>query len=260
MLRLFSNPRFLGVYSGLLTAVFLLAVTLDISNGSFALRRVLGAQHHDFPHPDFDQITVHRINIVEPDGTPRLIISDKAEFPGGFFKGKEFTRADRSEAGMLFENDEGTENGGMLFGGYKSSDGKFHSSGHLSFDEYEQDQTLSMDMNQDGDILETGYQINDNVGDTLFTPDVLSAFNAVHAMPEGPEKQKARAALMAKYPLRLAHRASLERDADGSAALRLCDPEGHARILLRVAADGTPTMQFIDAAGKVRHQWPEGRP
>jgi hypothetical protein len=29
------------------------------------------------------------------------------------------------------------------------------------------------------------------------------------------------------------------------------------RILLRVAADGTPTKQFLDAAGKVTHQWLE---
>jgi hypothetical protein len=33
---------------------------------------------------DFDELTVHRINIIEPDGTPRLIISDKAEFAGEF--------------------------------------------------------------------------------------------------------------------------------------------------------------------------------
>jgi hypothetical protein len=37
----------------------------------------------------------------------------------------------------------------------------------------------------------------------------------------------------------------------------LRDPDGHTRILLRVAADGTPTMQFLDAARKVTNQWPE---
>jgi hypothetical protein len=254
--RLFSHPRFLAVYSAVLTLLF--AVTTAINFGHMWLKptHVSGAEQ-DAHHVDFDKITVHRINIVEPDGTPRLIISDKAEFPGEFYKGKEITREDRRAAGMLFNNDEGTENGGMLFGGYRSADGKLHSSGHLSFDEYEQDQTLSMDTNQDGDTHETAYQINDNVGDTLLTPDVLAAFSRVHAMPEGAEKEKARAALRAKYPLGLPARASLERDADKSAVLRLRDPGGHTRILLRVAADGTPTMQFFDAAGKVTHQWPE---
>jgi hypothetical protein len=76
-------------------------------------------------------------------------------------------------------------------------------------------------------------------------------------MLDGPEKQKAWKDLDAKYPSKLPARASLERDADKSAALRLRDPECHTRILLHVASDGTPTMQFLDASGKVTHQWPE---
>ncbi len=260
MLRFFSSARFLVVYSGMLTVIFVLTVSLDIAHGGISLLRVSGAEQHDGHHPDFDQLTVHRINIVEPDGTPRLVISDKAEFPGGFFKGREFTRSDRQEAGMLFMNNEGTENGGMLFGGYQSSDGKRHSFGHLSFDEYEQDQTLSMDTDQDGETRETAYQINDNDGATLLTPDVGAAYSAARAMPQGPEKQKALAAVAAKYPVKLRGRAALGRDADKSAVLRLRDPDGHTRILLRVAPDGTPTMQFLDAAGTVTHQWPETPP
>jgi hypothetical protein len=247
----FSHPRFLAAYSGTLTLVFVAATALNFIHGG---SRASAAEQR---HLDFDQLTVHRINIVEPDGTTRLVISDKAEFPGGFFRGREFTRTDRSSAGMLFMNDEGTENGGMLFGGNRSPDGTLHSYGHLSFDGYEQDQSLSLDTNQDGDERATSCQINDNVGPTLFTPDVLDAFSRVAAMPSGPEKQKARAALMAKYPFRLPPRASLERDPDKSAVLRLRDPDGHTRILLRVAADGTPSMQFLDAAGNITHQWPE---
>jgi hypothetical protein len=64
----------------------------------------------------FDQIAVHRINFVEPDGTPRLIISDRAEFPGAFMRGKEYPRPDRRDAaGMLFMNDEASEMGGLIW-------------------------------------------------------------------------------------------------------------------------------------------------
>ena len=66
-------------------------------------------------------------------------------------------------------------------------------------------------------------------------------------MPDGPEKQKAMSAVMAKYPMKLHARASIERDPDKSAVLRLRDPEGRTRILLRAASDGTPSMQFLDA-------------
>jgi hypothetical protein len=35
------------------------------------------------------------------------------------------------------------------------------------------------------------------------------------------------------------------------------EPDGHIRIRLKVAADGTPSMEFLDAMGKITHQWPE---
>jgi hypothetical protein len=256
MLKLFSHPRFLAIYSATLTLVFAATTAADLWHTP---RHVSGAEQHKV---DFDQLTVHRINIVEPDGTTRLVISDKAEFPGGFFKGKEFSRADRSGAGMLFMNDEGTENGGMMWGGEQSPDGKLHSSGHLSFDGYEQDQSLSIDTDQDGDDRSTSYQINDNIGDMLFTPDVLDAFTRLRAMPDGPAKQAAIADFKAKHPSHysLRQRAALGREPDKSAVLRLRDQQGHTRILLRVAADGTPSMQFLDADGKVTQQWPESQP
>jgi hypothetical protein len=257
MLKFLSHPRFLAIYSGTLTFVFALTVALCVSRGSLAVHRVSAAEQASTQKASFDTITVHRINIVEPDGTPRLIISDKAEYPGSFFKGKELPRPDRSDsAGMLFMNDEGTENGGLLFSGYQSADGKYHSAGHLSFDEYEQDQTLALDTEQDGDQRATQYQINDN-GPTLLTPEVMTAFEKIRAMPAGPAKDKARAEFAAKFPLRLHPRAAIERDPDNSSVLRLRDPEGKTRILLRVAADGTPTMQFLDAVGKITHQWPD---
>ena len=252
--KLLSNPRFLAIYSAVVTLTFLLTVGFGIARGGFDLRPVSAAQTPASQSTVFDQITVHRINVVEPDGTPRLIIASKAEFPGSFFKSREISRPDRSDsAGLLFMNDEGTENGGLIFGGHQSSDGTPHSFGHLSFDEYEQDQTLSFDTSQNGKSHFTSYQIND-VGNSPLTPDVTEAFQKLRAMPDGAEKQKARAAMMAKYPF--AQRAALERDDDKSVALRLRDTEGKTRILLRVAADGTPSMQFLDAAGKVTSQWP----
>jgi hypothetical protein len=252
--KLLSNPRFLAVYSGILTLTFLITVAFGLSHGAFVLGKVSAAETRS---ADFDQITVHRINVVEPDGTPRLIISGKGEFPSQLFKGKEISRADRTDsAGMLFMNDEGTENGGLIFGGHQSSDGKPHSFGHLSFDEYEQDQTLAMDTSQQGNDHFTAYQIND-AESGLETPEVFEAFRKIRAMPEGPERQKARAAVIAKYHVRLTARAGLERLGDKSVALRLRDPAGRTRLLLRVAGDGTPSMEFLDTAGKVTRQWPE---
>jgi hypothetical protein len=48
----------------------------------------------------------------------------------------------------------------------------------------------------------------------------------------------------------------LGRNDDKSAVLRLKDPDGHDRIIIQVAADGSPVIQFLDAAGKVTSQLP----
>ena len=93
----------------------------------------------------FGTIDVQRINVVEPDGTLRMVISNKDRFPGAIVQGKEYP-FDRHTAGLLFFNDEGTENGGLIFGGQKSKDGTTLSYRHLSFDRYDQDQELNLEM------------------------------------------------------------------------------------------------------------------
>ncbi len=49
----------------------------------------------------------------------------------------------------------------------------------------------------------------------------------------------------------------LGRKADRSAALILKDPEGCDRIVLKVGTDGAPSLQFLDASGKVLNEMPE---
>jgi hypothetical protein len=262
MKSLLSKPEFLVIYSGVLTIVFVLTVVFAAARGAFSVRTVSAAGQGSLHSAEFDQITVHRINIVEPDGTQRLILSDKAEFPGSLYHGREIARPDRTDsAGMLFINDEGTENGGLLIGGYKGKDGTAHSWGHLSFDEYDQDQTLALDTSQDGDDRDAHYQISDN-GDGMLTPEAMEAFENARRLPAStPEeriaKQQARATVIAKYGLRGYPRAELGRERDKSVGLRLKDASGHDRILIRVAPDGTPSMEFLDAGGHVTQHWPE---
>ena len=101
-MKFLSNPRFLSVYSGVLTITFA-AVVL----GGAAVVR----------DQTFGVITARRINIVEPDGTVRLTISNRADFPGAWNRKKEYPRPDRGDAaGMLFMSEEGSEQGGFIWG------------------------------------------------------------------------------------------------------------------------------------------------
>src|SRR5438105_313228 len=66
----------------------------------------------------FDEIDVQRINVRERDGTLRMTISNAGAAPGIIVRGKERPHpGGRQSAGILFFNEEGTENGGLIFGG-----------------------------------------------------------------------------------------------------------------------------------------------
>jgi len=180
-----------------------------------------------------------------------MVISDKAEFPGAYYHGQEYSRTDRDVTGMLFNNDEGTENGGLIFGGKRDKDGKTESFGHLSFDEYERDQTLVAESDSEGGSRNSYYAVNDDDTPWAITPQVAAEWQKIKAMPQGPERRAAVDAYRAKYPGGIVNRGYFGRDRDKSVSLTLRDQQGHERLIARVASDGTPTIEFLDAKGKV---------
>lgn len=143
---------------------------------------------------------------------------------------------------MLFFNEEGTENGGLIFGGAKDADGHVESYGHLSFDQYEQDQVLALDAGEEKRQKTSGVTIWDRpgyaIGDLLATP---------------PEK---RADFAAHHP-KAKPRVYLGRSEDHSVALKLKDSQGRDRIVIRVDAEGAPLIQLLDKQGKIVRQLPE---
>jgi hypothetical protein len=234
-----SSQRFLAIYSGVLTVVF--AVT------------VLTAFKTTSRNGTFDELTVQRLNVVEPDGTTRMVLASKARFPGLYYHGKDYGRSDRSTAGMIFNNDEGTENGGLIFGGYKDAKGVSHGYGHLSFDRYEQDQVLNLEQEEDGDQRSSGISIND-VGDYSVTPALMTEVDRIKAMQPGQARADAWK-MFQKEHTGDANRAYLGRAGDKSVGLTLRDATGRIRLRLQVKADGAPVIEFLDEAGKVVNQF-----
>jgi hypothetical protein len=236
-MKLFSNPRFLVIYSAVVTVAF--AVTLLCG---------FAAAHNQ----SFDVLTVHRIDFVEPDGTPRLIISNRAQFPGTHLHGKEIARPDRSDsAGMIFLNNEGTESGGLIFGGLKDKDGKIQNNGHLSFDQYEQDQVFAIDAGQDDQDKFSALRISDRGEYSI--QEALDANARISKLPK--EQQDAERKKFYSTHTGDANRIYLGRSPDKSASLKLKDPEGHERLVMRVNPDGQPVIQFLDASGKVTNEF-----
>src|ERR1700761_3247181 len=237
MSRFFSSQRFLAIYSGCLTIVF--AVTV-----------LAGFVRTSSGNANFDQITVRRVNVVEPDGTVRLVISDKNEFPGLYLHGKEIKRADRQDsAGMLFVNDEGTEDGGLIYGASKDTYKGPSSFSHLSFDQYDQDQTLVLVASLEDGKKASGVTVND-VGAYAITPEFIADAERVKAMPSGTARAAEWAKFKRKYPGD-AERGFFGRQIDDSVGVSLRDVQGRVRASLTVKSDGEPVLQFLNAEGKV---------
>jgi hypothetical protein len=227
---------FLVVYSGALT----LALGVIVLSGFRSEKKA-----------SFDELTVQRINVVEPDGTLRLVVSDKARFPGSYKKGKETPRPDRSsDGGFLFLDDEGSEIGGQVWSGLQH-DGKTSYSGHLSFDRYDGDQQIVLDTGEENGKTASFLQINDSY---TGMEKAHEAGRRLDALPPDLRKE-ALAQFRRDFPL--TNRILLARDKDTSAMLLLADAQGRSRIALKVAPDGSPSIELLDEDGKVLSRLPQ---
>ena len=237
MKEFLESRNFLSVYSGTLTFVFAVTVL-----GGFAPPKKIS----------FQEISAERINIVEPDGTLRMVISNKTRFPGIFLKGQEHPHPNRKTAGMLFFNDEGTENGGLTFGGMKDKNGVASSYGHLSFDEYEQDQVFTIDAGQQGDRHRSGLSLVDDASYPI--GELIAVTDRIRNMPQ--DQQKAEIAKFVESHGRPHQRLYLGKSDDRSVALRLKDVEGRDRIVIQVTVDGSPVIRFLDEKGTLISELP----
>lgn len=228
-----SNPRFLAVYSGLLTLAFVAAVVF----GAMTLR-----------NRTFGTISARRINIVEPDGTVRLTISNRSDFPGAWNRGKEYPRPDRREAaGMLFMSEEGTEQGGLIWGAGQLPDGSIQNHVHLSFDQYEENQVFAIDAGQEGKDKFSRITMVDQ--GTYAIEEKRKANEAIEKLPSN-EQDAAWEKFFATHRSDV-KRIELGRSPDGSVGLEMRDSNGKVRMLLSVRPNGEPILQFLSENGRV---------
>ncbi len=231
------NPKlrlsrgFLAAYSGCLTLVL----------GGLLLTGVA-----DTARARFKTIDVERINVREPDGTVRMVISGRQSFPGLLIRGREYAHQ-RSQAGMLFYNDEGTEQGGLIFHGRRDAQGKVDSAVSLTADRYEQDQQLQLlGVDEDGKHF-AGLTVNDRPERTIL--ETIEEGPRLAAMPPGEIKT-----LMEErkrthhYGARRLYVGKTEQQ---TSTVQLADASGNVRLALSVTPDGQASLQFLDASGNV---------
>ncbi len=192
------------------------------------------------------EITAERINIVDADGTLRLVISNKERMHPGVIGGKTIQRQ-RPYAGLIFFNDQGDEAGGLTLRG-REKDGQRLASAGIMFDQLGQDQTIGFDYAEENGLRSAGFKVWDRPDAPL--SNLVDQLNAANAIQDKEKREAAIAQARAAAP-KPAQRVLVGKTRDRAATVMLSDGEGRNRLALKVEADGAASIEFLDADGKV---------
>jgi hypothetical protein len=208
----------------------------------------------------FKEISVERINILEKNGQLRMVISNKARSPESLAYGKPFIPPipGGNRPGLVFYNDEGTENGGLVFMGGKDKNGKYQATGHLSFDQYNQNQVLYLTYADNNGDQKTGLHIDDWQTSPAFW-DFRAEYKKAQQLPEGPSKETLLKEIMEPKPgvKAFAQRVFVGKDDSKTAMVTLADRMGRARLQLLVDSTGIAKLNFLDEKGNVTYSLPK---
>jgi hypothetical protein len=245
MSRIERELRFLRLYAFALTAlVAVLLLTAFMQAGQ-------GAAPAQGQKAKFTEIDVERINVLEPNGNYRMVISNRARSIGPIFRGKPFGYPGGTRPGIIFFNDENTENGGLTFNGQRNPDGTFRSVLHMSFDQYEQDQVVYLQYQDNNGRRRMGLTVADRADVSIH--DVVLQRDSIMKMSDTVARKAALERLFAPrngQPM-FAQRGFFGRDFEKNAVLNLADKDGKTRLRLVVDSLGQARIEFLDPKGTV---------
>ena len=234
MQDLSKQVRFLKLYAIFLTIIVIILAGIVI----FTLR-----------NDHFKEITAERINIVEPDGMLRMVISNQKNQHPGKMNGKVMPSRERP-AGMIFFNNEGDEDGGLVYDGNKNGGSMTY-----SFDQYKNDQVMQLQYNQDNDgkgkmtARSYGLKLWDRPDDFTLSnlidyADSLKKLNDTNTYNAGIAKLKAEGKLGQQ-------RFFAGKNENGEVGLFLRDSKGIPRLKIYIDKNDQPVIQTLDQKGGV---------
>lgn len=208
MPRLLREMRLLRLYAGALTLAFVAVLLTAFKT----------------PDPHYARLSVERLDIVDADGTPRVVLANQQRFPSPMLNGETFKRA-VTPAGLVFYDRKGNEVGGLALTDVEA--GKVSA---LAFDNPNMDAIgLMTRIGADGEPISSGLQINQAV------PSHVKVLDAA--------KQATR-------------RIAIQNE-HNDAEILLADASGKDRIRLRVDRAGDARIEVLDADGRVVFSAPE---
>jgi len=182
----------------------------------------------------FTEIDAERINILGARGRPVLILSNRRLMPGPSMNGKDYppSVAEGRDllSGMLFFNEQGDEVGGLLFNGFTKGSGPtdYAALGHLSFDQWKQNQVLALQYNDHGTSRRAGFVVWDRPTDIPMTEELDRALRMREATGAIREALRREAQEAREHGASGAQRVFVGSD-DRTAQVQLNDTKGRTR-------------------------------
>jgi hypothetical protein len=232
MEKLLKEVRILKIYALTLTVIFALFLFMSF--------------RADITHQKFQEIDVERINVVEKDGTLKMVISNKARQHSGMSDGKDMAKRDRP-AGIIFFNGIGDECGGLVYEADKQSAGMIY-----SVDQYKNDQVMQLQYSQNttGEKKDRSYGLklwdqSDNfpLSAQIKVIDSLEALKN-EAVFEQEMKRMSDAGLFNR------ERLFVGKTIKGEVGLFIRDEKGKPRIKLYVDKNNKTVVEMLDENGQ----------
>ncbi|CAL68397.1 hypothetical protein [Christiangramia forsetii] len=209
----------------------------------------------------FGTIDVERINIVESDGTVKMIITNVEQFPNGSatVNGREVTKNRKKRSGMLYFNEDGIECGGFIYDGAKDENG--HSSGlSLTYDQYDGDQVMQLrniDFKKGEErMVSSSLVFNDRTAN-LTQQEVTKVMEELELI----EDKKIRRQKYKEYAdqglIGATPRIVLGKTGSQNNGLFLFGENGETKAMFYVDKGNNVKLEVYDDEGKVTNSWPE---
>lgn len=210
----------------------------------------------------FSEIDVERINIIEKDGTVKMIITNVERFPNGDTKvnGRPTNEKRKKRSGMLFYNEDGIESGGFIYDGEKTENG--HSSGlSLTYDQYDGDQVMQLlttdYMKGDQRFVSSSLVFNDRpAGETQQLNAKIGRELQELRRTDPKAMQQKRAEYIEKGVYGGAPRVMIGKTRSENNGLFLFDDKGMPKAMFYVDKENNAKLDFFNDKGEVVASFP----
>ncbi len=236
-----------------MTTTVKLPLSVLVFSGTLILFLLLNSFRLEHKIENFDVINAKRINIIEKDGTLRMVISNKELQHSGRMDGQDWEYRERP-AGMIFFNDEGDECGGLIYETKKLKDGSRRNGMSVTMDQYRDDQVIQILNDErvlsDKIISERGLSINN-----FPTMEGVNARNKAFEKAEKISDEKLRSAKLREINQQYGSKnlLFLGKTKGNSQGLFIADHTGQPKLMIYVDEKGEPKIQTFAADGSIKN-------